>query len=209
MALPLGPQAHWVFVGDSITDASRFGCREDLGQGYVRLVRDWLYARDPASAPTVINVGISGNKISDLQKRWKDDVLARQPSLVSIKIGVNDVWHSVTPGLEGTTLEKFREGYTDILDQVRKEFPEARLVLCEPSVIVPPAPDCNELLQPYVAVVGELAETFDAVLVPMHRAFLNAMASRPDIAWAPDGVHPESAGHMLLARTWLAALGLL
>jgi len=209
MALPFGPQAHWVFVGDSITDASRYSCPENLGQGYVRLVRDWLYARDPASAPTVINAGISGNKIPDLQKRWKDDVLAHQPALVSVKIGVNDVWHSVTPGLEGTTIGKFREGYTDILEQVRKGFPEAKLVLCEPSVIVPPAPDCNELLQPYVAAVGDLAKSFDAVLVPFHQAFLHALAARPDIAWAPDGVHPSSAGHMLLARTWLAALGLL
>src|SRR5471030_622302 len=119
MALPLSPASAWIFVGDSITDATRYACPEKLGDGYVRMVRDWLYASDPVSAPRVINAGICGDKITDLQKRWKMDVLAHQPDLVSVMIGINDVWHSATPGLEGTTLEKFKEGYADILQQVK------------------------------------------------------------------------------------------
>lgn len=211
MATPFAREARWVFIGDSITDCGRRDCPEGIGGGYVRDIRDWLRALDPAKAPEIINVGISGNRIGDLQQRWDADVLAHQPQLVSIKIGINDVWHNIPPSARGTEIEPFREGYADILRRLKAALPQATLVLCEPSVIWPPAPaDGNERLQPYIAAVRELAIEFSAAaVVPLHAAFEKARAARPEIPWAPDGVHPGSSGHMLIARTWLASLGLL
>lgn len=212
MALPFSREARWVFIGDSITDCSQRTCPERLGQGYVRSIRDLLYAAHPAFAPTVINRGISANKITDLQARWDEDVLAHQPDLVSVKIGINDVWHGLGDNpAGGTSLEKFHEGYADILERTQKAFPSVTIVLCEPSVIWPPSPsEGNEKLQPYVQAVREVAEKFGArCVVPLHHAFLRSREARPDIDWAPDGVHPSSAGHMLIARTWLGMLGLL
>ncbi len=211
MATPFVREARWVFIGDSITDCGRRDCPEGIGDGYVRDVRDWLRALDPARAPEVINAGISGNRIPDLQSRWDADVLAHQPQLVSIKIGINDVWHNIPPSARGTDIGPFREGYADILTRLRAALPTVTLVLCEPSVIWPPSPpDGNERLQPYIAAVRELATEFSAAaVVPLHAAFEKARAARPEISWAPDGVHPSSSGHMLIARTWLASLGLL
>lgn len=211
MATPFTREARWVFIGDSITDCSRRDCPDAVGDGYVRYIRDWLYSLDAANAPQVINTGISGNRIPDLQGRWDADVLAHQPQLVSIKIGINDVWHNLPPNNRRTDIDTFRAGYTDILTRLREAFPEVALVLCEPSVIWPPAPvQGNELLQPYIAVVRELSAEFKAsALVPLHSVFEKAREARPEIAWAPDGVHPSSYGHMLIARTWLASLGLL
>ena len=66
------------------------------------------------------------------------------------------------------------------------------------------------MLEPYVAAVRGAAVDFDARgVVPLRRAFEKAGAERPDIDWVPDGVHPSSSGHMLIARSWLACLGLL
>ena len=110
MALTLSREARWVFIGDSITDCGRRECPELIGNGYVRVIRDWLRAARPATAPEVINAGISGNKIGDLQGRWDEDVLALQPELVSIKIGINDVWHGLGGNQNGTPLDKFKEG---------------------------------------------------------------------------------------------------
>jgi acyl-CoA thioesterase I len=212
MALPLSPTSRWVFIGDSITDCGRSSCPEGLGAGYVRLIRDSLYASQSASAPVVINRGISGNRIGDLEGRWEEDVIALKPDLVSVKIGINDVWHQFS-GVEngGTTIEKFRESFIDILERLRLACPECALVLCEPSVIWPPAPaEGNARLQPYIEAVHEMREKFDAGwVVPLHAAFENGRTLRPDIDWATDGVHPTSAGHMLIARTWLGTLGLL
>jgi acyl-CoA thioesterase I len=211
MALPLSKDARWVFIGDSITDAGRGQCAEAVGIGYVRDIRDWLRASMPARAPQVLNKGISGNRIGDLRRRWKSDVLAHEPQLVSIKIGINDVWHGLGQAGGGTPIEKFREIYVEILERLRDALPEVTLVVCEPTVIWPPAPvEGNEALKPYVAAVREIGVQFKArATVPLHEAFNKAGLERPDIEWAPDGVHPSSSGHMLIARSWLASLGLL
>lgn len=211
MALPFFREARWVFIGDSITYSGRLQCPEALGTGYVRFINDWLRASDPKNAPEVINAGISGNKIDDLQRRWEDDVLSKKPDLVSIKIGINDVWHGLGPERTGISVDEYRAGYIDILDRLRASAPQARIVLCEPSVIWPPAPEeGNKLLQPYIEVVRDLGAKYKVTaVVALHGAFESARAARPDIQWAPDGVHPGPSGHMLIARQWLAAMGLL
>ena len=211
MALPLARDSRWVFIGDSITDAGRRQCPEGIGGGYVRVVRDWIRAADPASAPEIVNRGISGNKVTDLHSRWTEDVLSLSPALVSVKIGINDVWHGLRDDRQGTGIEQFVAVYGELLAQLRSICPQAVLVLCEPSVIWPPAPEeGNAALGPYVQAVRTLGQKFAArAVVPLHAAFQNARAARPDIAWAPDGVHPGSSGHTLIARHWLAALGLL
>ena len=211
MALPLFKEARWIFIGDSITDAGRGQCPEAVGTGYVRDIRDWLRASVPARAPQILNKGISGNTIQDLCRRWKSDVLAHEPQLVSIKIGINDVWHGLGEAGGGTPIEKFRETYVEILERLRDALPEVTMVLCEPTVIWPPAPaQGNKALAPYVTAVRELGAKFEArAVVPLHDAFNKAGLERPDIEWAPDGVHPSSSGHMLIARSWLASLGLL
>jgi len=199
-----------LFIGDSVTDAGRHVDPERIGFGYVRLIRDILAARQPATAPVVTNRGVSGFKITDLQAVWQDEVLALEPDIVSVYIGLNDVWHGLQPGVTGTDHATFVTGYRDILARTRQALPRTALVLCEPSVLwLPSCPAANELLQPYVATVHRLAEEFAAVaVVALHGAFVRARAARPDIAWTSDGVHPTSIGHMLIAETWLTATGL-
>ena len=66
------------------------------------------------------------------------------------------------------------------------------------------------MLKPYVEAVQDAAVDFGVRnIVPLHRVFEKAGSERPDIEWAPDGVHPSPSGHMLIARSWLACMGLL
>ena len=210
MSIRLTPKAKFLFIGDSITDCGRGGDKEGMGSGYVRVVRDYLRAKDPGHAPEVINRGISGNKVTNLRDRWQKDVLDLSPSVLSIMIGINDVWHGLnTPGA-GVDLETYKSTYRGLLAQVKEKLPECAIVLCEPTVISPPAPaKGNESLKPYVAAVRELVLEQKVALVPLHDVFLDAAKARPDIDWATDGVHPTSSGHMLIARQWLAATELL
>jgi lysophospholipase L1-like esterase len=211
MPLNLNAATRLLFVGDSITDCDRRNDDERVGFGYVRIVRDWLRARDPANAPVVINAGISGNKVIDLDARWETDVIAQEPDVVSVMIGINDVWHGLVPEWgPGVALEPFIETYRAILTQLRAQKPACRLVLCEPTVISPPAPrQGNDLLQPYVRAVNDLAQDLlaDAV-VRVHDIFRAAEQARPDIEWTVDGVHPTTAGHTVIARAWLEGTGL-
>lgn len=211
MALELSATTRLLFIGDSITDCGRREDPEKLGTGYPRLIRDLLRASDPADAPLVFNTGISGDCVTDLADRWQRDVLNFAPDVLSIKIGINDVWKNLGGENGGVAPERYRIVYQNLLVQVKTLLPECLLVLCEPSVIWPPQPmEGNALLDAYISTVTELAAEFDAeFVVPLHSAFEEAKSARPDIDWAPDGVHPSSSGQMLIARAWLEATGLL
>ena len=210
MALTLNSSTRVLFIGDSITDCGWQEDPEKIGSGYVRLIRDFLLAKAPAAAPKVFNRGISGNKIPDLQNRWQRDVLDLAPDILSIYIGINDVWHGLAFDRQGCDIDSYRAGYEDILRQTKRAIPKITLVLCEPSVLwLKDHPGANDKLIPYVRAVHQLADEFDATaVVGLHEAFENARLARPEIAWTSDGVHPTSIGHMLIARTWLSAAGI-
>ena len=211
MALELTGTTKLLFIGDSITDCGQREDSERIGSGYVRIVRDYLRAKNPAIAPSVLNAGISGHRVTDLADRWQRDVLDVAPDILSVKIGVNDVWHGLGGRGEGVDLERYTKVYDNLLAQTAALLPKTKIVLCEPSVIWPPQPtEGNEKLQGYIFAVRAIALKRGAeCVVPLHAAFEQAKKLRPDIDWAPDGVHPSSSGHMLLARTWLHATGLL
>ncbi len=211
MKLNLTRTTRLLFIGDSITDCGRNNDPEKLGNGYPRLIRDYLAAKNPDTAPVVLNTGISGHRITDLRGRWQKDVIDLRPDILSIKIGINDVWHSLGGKNNGVAIEQFIPTYHEILKQLTTALPDCKLVLCEPSVISPPQPaDGNDKLKPYVKAVHDLAKEFNAAaVVKLHDLFLDAIKQRPDITWAGDGVHPSSTGHMLITRAWLEATGLL
>jgi acyl-CoA thioesterase-1 len=202
------PNTKFLFIGDSITDCGWKNDHEEIGDGYVRIIRDYLLAKDPADAPTVINRGISGNKIPDLQRRWKCDALDLNPDLISIYIGINDVWHSLRDDREGCDIDTYRVGYQDILSQIPSGV---KIILCEPSVLwIDEKGEADKMLEPYIAAVHELAGKFHAAgVVPLHATFNNARNARPEIPWTSDGVHPTDIGHMLIAQTWLKTAGML
>jgi len=156
-----------------------------------------------------LNRGVSGNRVIDLQARWKEDCIDLQPSVVSILIGINDTWRHFDSGWT-TGTKDYEEGYRDILTRT-VESTGARLILMEPFVL--PYPEDRKLwredLDPKIHVVRELAHEFRAVLVPLDGLFAQAAARREPSFWSADGVHPTPAGHGLIARAWLDAVGTL
>jgi lysophospholipase L1-like esterase len=66
MSIQLSRDSKILFIGDSITDCGRATDPDGIGVGYVRNIRDYLSAKDPETAPHVINTGISGHKVTDL-----------------------------------------------------------------------------------------------------------------------------------------------
>lgn len=93
------PGTRILFQGDSITDGNR-GRNADpnhiLGHGYQFIIAA-RYGADFAERNLVfLNRGISGNKVSDLARRWTPDTLELRPDLLSILIGVNDLGAGVS-----------------------------------------------------------------------------------------------------------------
>jgi acyl-CoA thioesterase I len=199
-----------LFIGDSITDSGRRDDPEQIGFGYVRTLRDYFTTAFPEKEFEFINRGVGGNRVTDLADRWKEDVIDLRPDLVSISIGINDVWRQLdSPGIVQVDPDKFKEVYQDLLTQVKRET-DAEIVLMEPTVIEEDVQsEGNRLLIPYVEAVRELAEQFKAAVVPEHKAFIRYLESGGRLNLTTDGVHMTSAGDMLMARTWVQAVNLI
>ncbi|WP_202077401.1 SGNH/GDSL hydrolase family protein [Caldalkalibacillus salinus] len=199
-----GHKKHILFIGDSITDSSRREDPERIGFGYVRLIRDVLMVTQGYTKEQFTNRGIGGNRVTDLESRWKKDVLDLQPDVLSISIGINDVWRQLdSPEIEQVYPEQFETVYTTLLSSVRQET-DATLMLMEPTIIEEDsASKGNERLKEYVTIVNRLANRFEGTLVPTHQAFLGMLNQYPQTTLTTDGVHMNSTGDMLMAQTWL------
>lgn len=193
-----------VFIGDSITQAGKMEDREGIGYGYVRYIKDYFTINQPEALPTIFNKGINGNRITDLEQRWEADVLSLRPDLVSISIGINDVWRQLDqPQLEQVTPAKFRTIYERLLEKVQNNT-KASIFLMEPTVIEEAIEaKGNMLLKDYVTVIHDIAAKYGAEVVPTHQVFMEYLQKQNHQVLTTDGVHMNSAGNMLMAQTWL------
>ena len=198
-----------LFTGDSITDCGRDRNNPaSLGSGYASLTAAHLQARLASPSLKIFNRGISGNRVVDLLKRFDDDLLALQPTVVSILIGINDTWRRYDRN-EVTGADAFEKDYRLLLEKIRLNL-SARIVLLEPFLLHVPADRFawREDLNPKIDVTRKLAVEFSAELLPLDGLFAQAATQAPAAYWAEDGVHPSAAGHALIAETWLENAGL-
>jgi len=210
----IGTNSVILFQGDSITDAGRDRGREKnandgraLGSGYACFAAAQLLAERPAAGLKIYSRGISGNKVFQLAERWEADCIALKPDVVSILIGVNDIWHRLNGQYNGT-VEVYEKDYRALLERTRQALPGVRLVVCEPFVLRCGA--VNDKWFPdfdvYRAAAKRIATEAKAVLIPFQSMFDEAARKAPPAHWAADGVHPTMAGAYLMARTWVGAV---
>ena len=147
-----------LFQGDSITDAGR--SKEnlaDLGRGYPALVAASL-GLDAPGEHVFINRGISGNRVVDLYARIRADIINLRPDVMSILIGVNDVWHEFRPGNpNGVPDEKFYRIYSMLISEIREALPETRIMILEPFFL--PGPGTTETEEKTVGFATEVPST--------------------------------------------------
>lgn len=206
-----------LFQGDSLTDACRDKEGKDplkrLGVGYVNMAAAYLTSIDPQIQVT--NHGVNGNRIMDLYARWIEDTLNEDFDILSILCGVNDVGFQLRMN-KGADKEKFQFIYDRMLYEVKKEKPEAKIVLCEPFLFklkpeeIEYGVDIIEgwdvwygQIRERAAVVRALADKYGALLVPSLELFAKACEKAPASHWSVDGVHLTLAGNALLAREWV------
>lgn len=193
-----------LFIGDSITEWGRFDDEENIGNNYVRMIRDDLAINHSNSFPEIINRGVGGNRIPDLVNRWQVDVLDHNPDLISISIGVNDVWRQVDgSGVEPILPEEYEKLFVQLIEETQATL-EAEIILMEPTIIGEDADsEGNKKLVAYVEIVNKLAEQYRLMVVPTHQAFLDYLERKGPLALTFDGVHMSSTGNALMAKTWL------
>ncbi len=201
--LILKPGDQIVAIGDSITAAA----------GYLKDVDAVLARRYPElKLPPIVNVGISGQKAEDLILRFQKDVIDRKPAVVTISIGINDVWHRAGQPHAPHVLASYWANVAKMVDLAERAG--IRVILLTPTVIhEDPKGSENKRLRIYVEAEKQIARERKCILVDLHQMFLTVLGKRPaDVRnkekWlTSDGVHMSPIGDALMAIGVLRGLG--
>lgn len=203
-----------LFQGDSITDAGRnrgdyYANRGGgMGQGYVRHIVTDLLGNHPGKDLHIYNRGISGHKVFQLRDRWEEDCMMLKPDVLSVLIGVNDFWHTLSGRYKGTA-QVYEDDFMALMERTKKGLPNVKLIIGEPFVLhkgtaIEPA-KWKGKFEAYQAAAKRVADRFNAVFIPYQRVFDEALKEASTAYWCPDGVHPSMAGNFLMAKAWLKA----
>ena len=203
-----------LFQGDSITDSGRnkednsYNNARALGSGYPMLAGAALLEKYATLNLKVYNKGISGNKVYQMAERWDKDCLEIKPDILSILIGVNDIWHTLNGTYKGT-IEIYRNDFTALLERTKTALPDVKLIICEPFA-VPGVKAVDDKWYPefygYQKTARDIATQFGATFIPYQNIYDEARKQAPGVYWTGDGVHPTLAGAQLMAQAWLEAI---
>ena len=202
------------FVGNSITDGGHY-------HSYI-----WLYymTHFPRMRLWMANCGVGGDTAKDILARFDDDVLAKEPTVVTFTFGMNDTGYYEYNG-------------NDSADFARRKYEETRhrFALCEEklkslkdirTVMIGTSPydqtstfndevfaRKNDNMQRVVSLQKEAAERngwefldFNAPMVAMNRK-----QQQTDPAFTligSDRIHPDNDGHMAMVYLFLQAQGM-
>ncbi|HAO47559.1 MAG TPA: SGNH/GDSL hydrolase family protein [Ferruginibacter sp.] len=205
LLMPSSLRKRVVFFGDSITQA---GAKPG---GYITKMDSLIALKNLSDRYELVGAGISGNKVYDLYLRMDDDVLSKEPAVVFIYIGVNDVWHKRTGGT-GTDADKFEKFYSAIIKKLREK--NIQVVLCTPAVIGEKTDFSNEQdgdLNKYSNIIRDLAAKNNLPLVDLRKIFLeynlkNNPENKESGILTTDRVHLNAKGNQLVADEMLKVL---
>lgn len=199
-----------VLFGDSITDMGRDRdadlCASSYGYGYPNAIAFQLVKSNPIKYE-IYNRGVSGDRIVDLYARIKRDVLNVSPDVLSILIGINDVWHDLFENPNGVDVVRFEKIYRMIIEETKERLPNIKIVLCEPFVLIGSATkekyESFLAIKNYAKVVNKLAREYDLYFLPLQKVLDDAAKRFGADKILYDGVHPSVAGAGLIADEWL------
>lgn len=192
-----------LFIGDSISDVGRNDYfQADLGQGYVNMIAGQLFRQFFHYKLHFINRGIGGNIITDLEARWQEDCLDHQPNIVTIQIGVNDLWRIK----DSSDIEDFISRYRGLISSLKSTSSVRHILIMEPFMVAQRAElqAMEDQLGEIQTALKELALQEEVLYVATHQ-IINRLAKglTPQYVTGNDGIHPTSFGHAHLAERWL------
>lgn len=171
------------FLGDSITA----GYELPEAQAFPALLGERL--RQGGIPVRIVNAGVSGDTAAGGLRRL-DWLLSQHPDVLVVELGAND-------GLRGRPVEEMAANLRSILQKARAAGARALLL----GMRLPPSYG-PLYVRRFEAVFPRLAEEQKVPLLPF---LLEGVAGRPDLT-LPDGLHPNAAGHRILAENLLPLL---
>ncbi|MCK2237376.1 MULTISPECIES: GDSL-type esterase/lipase family protein [unclassified Crossiella] len=161
------------------------------------LSTDWVGARTrlgPATA--VINAGVNGDTTTDLRHRLDTDVLACQPTAVTLLIGANDARDQVP-------LPTFTNNLTNILTRLK---PTRTAILSLPPQGENLTSQANQALTPYNQAIKDLAVQHNITYLPLNEALTTLLREHNGTPTAQDFTFLDTFAiaiqRYLLGRSW-------
>ncbi len=175
-----------LFFGNSLTA----GMGLDTEEAFPAVIQEKI---DSLDLPyQVVNAGLSGETTAAGRNRV-DWVLNQQVDIFVLELGAND-------GLRGIPIEETRRNLQAIIDTVREENPEAKIVLA--GMQIPPNLG-EEYTRGFRNIFPELAEKNNVELIPF---LLEGVAGNPSLN-QQDGIHPTAEGYEIVAENVWEVLG--
>jgi lysophospholipase L1-like esterase len=190
--LRLRDQETIVFYGDSITE-------QNLYSAYLET---FLLSRFPAKKLTTYNFGWSGDTASGGNKRFARDVAGVKPSLVFVNFGMNDGGYKA---YDEPTYRNYLAAQRALADTIRDSGARQVLFTTSPidDVLRGDHGVYNETLsrmaRGVIALGAERQLPVIDLLHPMLEVQRLAKEKQPGYTMIPDSVHPDPAGHLVMA----------
>jgi len=195
-----------ITLGDSITKGVRPGVKRE--ETFAFLVEAGLHA--DGLDVEVLNVGIGGERTDQALKRLDKDVIASQPTFVTVMYGTND--SHVDPGK--TTSRLTVSEYRVNLEQIVKKLQAAGIT---PILMTSPrwgrmgfdgaGVSPNLQLEKFVGICRAVAAEQGVTLVDHFQHWTEAEKEGIKIGdWTTDECHPNPEGHRVLAQTILPVI---
>lgn len=197
-----------VFQGDSITDAGRDKRNyHNMGNGYPKYAAALIAEAFPDTEFEFINQGISGNRTDQLFDRLYPDAIAFEPDIISILIGINDIWHRHGAGRIETTDEQVATNYRAILERLKKQT-NAKIVMLSPFLLDNEEKEAwRPELERLLPIIRSLADEFADVYIPLDKLFEEALKTQPEPQYySADGVHPNANGAEFIGKHYFNAI---
>ena len=198
-----------IMFGDSTT-AERPGAIEKV---YADRVREALQGM--GSTLSVYNAGVGSNTTKNARDRFAREVLAHKPRVVVIQFGLNDaavdVWKQPPATASRVSLAEYEQNLRGMIATLRDNHVKPVLMTTNPTrwtaklrelygkpPYLPEEPDGFDapVLARYNEAVRTLARQLNVPLVDVHAAFTTKEPNELLL----DGMHPNDAGHQLIAE---------
>ncbi|HEY3396640.1 MAG TPA: SGNH/GDSL hydrolase family protein [Armatimonadota bacterium] len=193
-----------VFLGDSITEPDM----------YTAYLESYILTRFPDWKVRFRNVGWSGDTSwlrmrGDFETTLRRDVLDLKPAAVTIDFGMNDARGDYE------NIPLYRENLTRLVKEISASGARVAVLTSSPEernqYLQPGGSEYNRLLEKFAATAGEVAAAQQVPFVDQFHPFVAALeagraAEIPGFVLVPDHVHPNWAGHLIMAQTILKSL---
>ena len=219
-----------LFIGDSVTDGGwgRSGGsmkpsgernHTDLnhiyGHSFMMLCATHYESCQPDADWQFFNRGISGNTLAHLAQRWQSDALSLKPDVVTILVGINDVYEFMRAKKENPDaifdFASWEKQYRSLLDSLHGGNSNIKIMIGAPFIS---NDGKNGKLSNYAeyersviqlaTITKGIARDYNAAFLPFDSMFAQLIAQQPRPGyWIWDGIHPTPAGHRRMADLWI------